>query len=73
MSPSPHPKMRLTQAQVAAKMKSTQSRVAKIESSALGISLELMFSGLFAVGGSVSDLVPKSKKSKRKSSKSGPA
>jgi predicted XRE-type DNA-binding protein len=61
-------KMRLTQAQVATKMKSTQSRVAKIESSAPGISLELMFTGLFAVGGSLSDLVPKSK---RKASRLG--
>jgi ribosome-binding protein aMBF1 (putative translation factor) len=46
----------LTQAQVAARMKSTQARVAKIEAGDTGVSLDLMFSGLFAVGGRLSDL-----------------
>ena len=49
-------KLGLTQAKVAAKMKSTQSRVAKIEAAAAGVSLELMLSGLFAMGGTLSDL-----------------
>jgi ribosome-binding protein aMBF1 (putative translation factor) len=47
---------RLTQQQLAAKLKSTQSRVAKIESAAKDVSLDLMFRGLFAAGGKLSDL-----------------
>lgn len=50
-------KLHMTQAQLAARMKSSQSRIAKIESGAAGVSLDLMFSGLFALGGSVSDLI----------------
>jgi hypothetical protein len=46
----------LTQRQVAARMGSSQSRVAKIEAAAPDVSLDLMFSGLFAVGGGVSDI-----------------
>lgn len=50
-------KLRMTQAQLAARMKSSQSRIAKMEAGAAGVSLDLMFSGLFALGGSVSDLI----------------
>lgn len=49
-------KLGLTQAKMAAKMKSSQSRVAKIEAAAPGVSIDLMLSGLFAIGGNVSDL-----------------
>jgi hypothetical protein len=49
---------RLTQKQVATKIKSTQSRVAKIEAGAADVSLDLMFRGLFAVGGGLADLIP---------------
>ncbi len=49
---------KLSQHDVAARMKSSQSRVAKIEAGAAGVSLDLMFRGLFAVGGKVSDVVP---------------
>jgi len=48
--------LNLSQAQVAARMKSTQARVAKIEAGDPGVSLDLMFSGLFAVGGGLADL-----------------
>lgn len=47
----------LTQQQLAQKMKSSQSRVAKIEAGGVGISLDLLFRGLFAVGGTVEDLI----------------
>ena len=46
----------LTQKQVANRMKSSQSRVAKIESASPDVSLDLMFSVLFALGGGVADL-----------------
>jgi predicted XRE-type DNA-binding protein len=46
----------LSQKQVAARIKSTQPRVAKIEAAAPDVSLDQMFRGLFAVGGSVEDL-----------------
>jgi predicted XRE-type DNA-binding protein len=46
----------LTQAQVAKKLKSSQSRVAKLEAGAADVSLDLMFRGLFALGGSMEDL-----------------
>jgi len=49
-------KLGLTQAAVAARMKSTQSRVAKIEAAASGVSIDLMLSGFFAMGGTISDL-----------------
>ncbi|MGO9462789.1 MAG: helix-turn-helix transcriptional regulator [Isosphaeraceae bacterium] len=46
----------LTQEQVAKKLKSSQSRVAKMEAGAIDVSLDLMFRGLFALGGSLEDL-----------------
>ena len=46
----------LTQAQVARKLKTSQPRFAKIESGASDVSLDLMFRGLFALGGSLKDL-----------------
>ncbi len=48
----------LTQHDLAARIRSSQSRVAKLEAGARGVSLDLMFRGLFAVGGSVADLAP---------------
>ena len=47
----------LTRRQVAERMKSSQSRVAKIEAASPEVSLDLMFSGLFALGGRVEDLI----------------
>src|SRR5438105_8959522 len=47
---------RLTQQQLAAKLKSSQSRIAKIEAGAADVSLDLLFRGLFAVGGGLADL-----------------
>jgi predicted XRE-type DNA-binding protein len=46
----------LTQEQVARKLKSSQSRVAKMEAGAADVSLDLLFRGLFALGGSLNDL-----------------
>jgi predicted XRE-type DNA-binding protein len=46
----------LTQEQVAKKLKSSQSRVAKMEAGAADVSLDLLFRGLFALGGSLNDL-----------------
>ena len=46
----------LSQKQVAARIGSTQPRVARIEAAAADVSLDQMFRGLFAVGGNVEDL-----------------
>lgn len=46
----------LTQQELANRMQSNQSRVAKLESGAKGVSLELMLRGLLAAGGSLNDL-----------------
>ncbi len=47
---------KLTQQQLATRLKSSQSRVAKIEAAAADVSLDLLFRGLFAVGGRLADL-----------------
>jgi len=47
----------LSQKQLAAKLKSSQSRVAKIESAAADVSLDLSIRALFAAGGSLADLI----------------
>lgn len=49
-------KLHLSQRELAAKIQSSQSRVAKIEAAANGVSLDLAFRGLFAVGGTLADL-----------------
>jgi DNA-binding XRE family transcriptional regulator len=46
----------LTQQQLAVKLKSSQSRIAKLEAGAPDVSLDLLFRGLFAVGGKLADL-----------------
>ena len=64
----------LSQKQVAARIKSSQPRVAKIEAAAADVSLDQMFRGLFAVGGTVEDLVatiPTARTVRRKGKKSG--
>lgn len=43
----------LTQQQLATKLKSSQSRVAKMEAAAPDVSLDLLMRGLFLVGGDV--------------------
>ncbi len=47
---------KLTQQELARRIQSSQSRVAKIEAGADGVSLDLSFRGLFAVGGKLADL-----------------
>lgn len=49
-------KRHLSQQQLAARIQSSQSRVAKIEAAVPGVSLDLAFRGLFAVGGKIGDL-----------------
>jgi DNA-binding XRE family transcriptional regulator len=53
----------LTQKDLAKRIGSSQSRVAKLESGAGDVSLDLMFRGFFAIGGKVADLIrtPKAK------------
>ena len=46
----------LTQRQLAAKLKSSQSRVAKIEVGSVEVSLDLLFRTLFTLGGRLTDL-----------------
>jgi DNA-binding XRE family transcriptional regulator len=49
----------LTQQDLAERIKSSQSRVAKMESGAPDVSLDLMFRGFFAAGGEFRDLKPR--------------
>jgi ribosome-binding protein aMBF1 (putative translation factor) len=51
-------KSQLTQQQVARRIQSSQSRVAKIESAATDVSLDLLFRCLFSLGGTLNDLEP---------------
>jgi predicted XRE-type DNA-binding protein len=46
----------LTQAEVAKRLKTSQPRIAKIEAGASDVSLDLMFRGLFALGGTMKDV-----------------
>lgn len=46
----------LTQADLAHRMKSSQSRVAKLEAAAPDVSLDLMLRGFLAAGGTLADL-----------------
>jgi predicted XRE-type DNA-binding protein len=57
---------RLTQGQLAARLKSSQSRVAKMEAGASDVSLDLLFRGLFAVGGGLADLATPKRRTRRK-------
>jgi predicted XRE-type DNA-binding protein len=47
---------RLTQAEVAKSLKTSQPRIAKIEAGASDVSLDLMFRSLFALGGTMKDV-----------------
>ena len=49
----------LTQAELAGRLGSSQSRVAKIEAGSGDVSLDLMFRGHFAVGGRAADVLKK--------------
>lgn len=48
--------LNMTQGQLAARVRSSQSRVAKMEAAAADVSLDLMFRSYFAVGGKVPPL-----------------
>lgn len=55
----------LTQAQIAKRIKSSQSRVNLIEAGAQGVSLDLMFRGLFAAGGKLADVKSREVKARK--------
>jgi DNA-binding XRE family transcriptional regulator len=59
----------MTQQQLASKLGSSQSRVAKIEAAASDVSLDLAFKALFATGGTMRDLVTPHKVDTSKSGK----
>ena len=48
----------LTQQQLAERIGSSQSRVAKIEAASSEVSLDLMLRGFFSAGGRLTDLIP---------------
>jgi hypothetical protein len=58
-------KQGVTQQQLATRLKSSQSRVAKIEAGAVGVSLDLSFRALFAVGGGLADLAERKRVPKK--------
>ncbi len=49
-------RQKMTQQEVAVRINSSQSRVAKMESGSADVSLDLMFKGFFALGGTMKDL-----------------
>ncbi len=53
----------LTQQQLAERIGSSQSRVAKIEAASSEVSLDLMLRGFFSAGGRLSDLLPSQERS----------
>lgn len=55
----------LSQTDLAHRMRPSQSRIAKVEAGSDGMSLDLMFRSLFAVGGSLGDVLPSSPNRKR--------
>jgi DNA-binding XRE family transcriptional regulator len=59
----------VTQEQLAVKLESSQSRVAKIEAG-VDVSLDLMFRAFFALGGRLMDLMPAKKKRRKQVSRS---
>ena len=48
--------LQMTQQQLAERMKSNQARVARMETGAAGVSLDMMFKGLFALGGTIENI-----------------
>jgi ribosome-binding protein aMBF1 (putative translation factor) len=62
----------LTQTELAARMGSSQSRVAKIETAEAGVSLDLSFRAFFALGGSLADLAELPEKPKRATKRQRP-
>jgi DNA-binding XRE family transcriptional regulator len=56
----------VTQLGLARKLKSSQSRVAKIEAGAADVSLDLLFRALFAAGGGLADLTEGHRPGKRR-------
>jgi DNA-binding XRE family transcriptional regulator len=56
----------LTQHQLATRLKSSQSRVAKIEAGSADVSLDLMFRSFFALGGRIDDLVAASRPTRQR-------
>ena len=48
---------KLTQKETAARLHTTQPRIARMEAGAKDVSLDQMFNGLFALGGSMKDVL----------------
>jgi DNA-binding XRE family transcriptional regulator len=59
----------LTQQQLAGRIGSSQSRIAKIEAASAEVSLDLMLRGFFAAGGRLTDLIPPRAGSKPKAAR----
>lgn len=57
---------KLTQAQAAKALHTSQPNVSKIEAASADVSLDLMFRSLFALGGVVSDILGPASRSKRR-------
>jgi len=55
----------LTQFQLAKKLGSSQSRVAKLEAGAMGVTLDLLFRALFATGASTEEIAKEMRPRKR--------
>lgn len=62
----------MTQEQLAERIGSNQSRIAKIEAAAGGVSLDQMFRSLFATGGSLNDLIAKTVPKRNRPRKTAP-
>jgi DNA-binding XRE family transcriptional regulator len=58
-------KRRLTQIELAKKIGSSQSRIAKLESGATGVSLDLLFRALFAIGATTTEIAREMRPRKR--------
>jgi len=58
-------KRRITQTELARRLGSSQSRVAKLEAGALGVTLDLLFRALFATGVSTEEIAREIRHKKR--------
>ena len=58
-------KRRLTQIELARMIGSSQSRIAKLESGAAGVSLDLLFRALFAIGATTAEIAREMRPRKR--------
>jgi ribosome-binding protein aMBF1 (putative translation factor) len=64
-------KLGVTQQQLANKLKSSQSRIAKIEAAASDVTLDLSFKALFAAGGKLTDVISRKNRAMQPRTKKG--